>query len=310
MDTLPTLMLAASLVGFYLSARAAAVRPVGRGWASLLPLAGVCGVAAGMGHGDVALGAALSGALAAMGLVAGMVLLQGRPDPHLTTSATRALLMLPVLVAVLLIGLGGSLTPMAAGLLLVLAVAVRFGVEPQSRVVAPYGLTIPRWVPAVQVTLAGGIAVLAGWSAVEAAVTLGARHAHASAGLIAACVLGPAATLPLLGWATARAAEGAVLPALATCVRYAQRVLLLVLPLITAIYLAGQYLRDPSRVPGGLPFPATLYRVETVLLMAFSALVAAMLLGRFAPTRRDGLLILAVYLGYIVLSSAASVGLF
>lgn len=312
MDTLPSLLLAGSLLGFYLAAWSAAGGPVGRGAASVWPLAGVCVMAAAMGQPGLGVAAAMGGALAAVGLVTGMVLVHADGVGGATETPTPALFLPPAVLAVMLVGLGGSVTPLTAVLLLVVAGAVKLatpGVRGAADAPTGVGRVVPGWAVAAQLLLATGVALLAGWAAVEAATAIGRRHVHAPAGLLAACVVGPAATLPLLGWCTSRAREEGAIGALSACVTYAMRCLLLLVPLVLLVHalrsaMLGELGRDVS-----VPFPPTLHRVEAVLMLALSTLLVAMFVGRFVPGRRDGVVLLTVYLAYIVLTSLWGAGL-
>lgn len=331
MDYLATLMLAGSLAGFYTSAWAASAlrrwRRAADVW-HLLPLGGVCVVAAALGRPALGLAAALGGALAGVGLVAGMTLAFSRGSAGSGVYATPVLMLLPASLAVILVGLSGWLTPLAAGLLAVMAAASWLagtgvghgGPDAAAGLTASSGSTADRrsvfssapssprgtgsaWVDAVQLGLGSGVALLAGWAAVEAATQLGARHVHAPPGVLAACVIGPAATLPLLGWCTRRSADAGVMTAIAFCAAYAVRCIVVLVPAVLVVHAGRVVWCDGWQGDLGIVFPPTLYRVEAALLLTLGILLSAIAAGRLTPSRRDGVLLLTVYLAYIVLTS-------
>lgn len=325
-DPLPPLFLFAALIGFYLAARAARISPRLTTFASLLPLAGVVAVASAMGRPEMALGAALSASVASLGLVAGMALLQRRPLTPPPPECGSWTLLIPTALSVLLIGLAGSLTPVSiAALLLLAAVALpAMKVPPfptptptlpppdSAPDSAPYSVAslatpappiAPRSTPIdlATVILATLIALLAGWAAVQGASLLALRNTHAPAGLLAACVLGPASTMPFLGMVVARATDGHTYNALGLCIRFALTSVVTLLPLAALIHFARAYFLSTPTLT--MPFPATLWRVETVLLLAFSVLLIPLATGRLTPKKRDGAVLLGLYVVYLILSA-------
>jgi cation:H+ antiporter len=316
-ETLPAILLFAALVGFYISFRAVRSAEWGlggsvNGWTSIacaLPLAGVVAVASAMGRPEMALGAALSGAVASIGLVGGMVLMQRRPGSVPTEGIGTWPLLTPVALSILLVGLAGAITPMAVGALLLLGVfllpTVRVpAVEAAHSSEASTGETQPpvgRMQRGTFVGLGVVVALLAGWAAIEGASQLSLRNAHAPAGLLAACVLGPAAIMPFLGLAIARASDGHTYHALGLCVRLSIVCVLGLVPIAAAVHFGRNIILES----GGwvMPFAASLWRVETVLLLAFAVLLVPVSTGRFVPTRRDGVLLLLLYVVYLVMSA-------
>lgn len=321
-DTLPPILLLAALIGFYLAARSARIGNNLTTLASLFPLIGLVCVSAATGKSEMALGAILSASVASLGLVAGMALLQRRPaDPPGPETGTWALLT-PVALAILLIGLSGDLGPVALLALLALALvlipAVRVPPLPVLTQPTPTSELAPPPTPPptprppladlAVFFLAFLVSLLAGWAAIEGATLLSLRNTNAPAGLLAACVLGPASTMPFLGLVIARANDGHTYHALGLCVRFALTAVLTLLPLAALIHFARAYLLSAPTL--AMPFPATLWRIETVLLLAISVLLVPLSSGRFTPKKRDGALLLALYVVYLILSALGGARLF
>lgn len=363
-EALPAILILAGLVGFYLAARSAHEVVGGRApvFAYVLPLAVTVLLAAAWRKPDVALGTALSAALASLALVGGLSLLQRRPSGPAPASAGSWALLVPGALALVIVGLSGSFGPGRAGALLLLALFVlpalnlpalagdlrsdtdsasdRHSPRPApdagsvaagpgeggleaagasvdagrassadsaggssgvGAVVAP----VSRGRGLTQLALAAAVAGLGGWALIEGTGQLAERKAQATAGLLAAAVLGPATVMPLLGLATSRAADGHTYHALGLCVRFSAAAALVVAPLGALVYLAASSLAagDPGVWLGGMPFPATLFRVEAVLLAVVGALLLPLASAHLTPRRRDGLLLVGLYTLYLLLSA-------
>ncbi len=294
------------------------------------PLGGVVSVAAFTGRTDVALGAALSGAVAAIGLAGGLSLIQGRGQGARAGAQMAWALLVPAALAVFMVGMSGEVTVSALAALAVLGAAilpaivlggglVGSGVPLEVRVAAR-GESVVRGEIAVagevsvargevsRVEVTGGesarwmylglgvlVALLAGWAAVEAVSMLSVAGHRPPAELLAATVLGPAAVMPLISHVTGVAREGDPMGALGTCVGFSAASCLGLPALAGGIGLA--------RTGVGIPFPVTLWRVECVLLLVLSVLMVPLAAGRFVPRRRDGGVLLGLYLLYLVISA-------
>lgn len=311
-STLPLSLLAAAVLGFYLIAYTAA-QVLGRRWAViayLLPLVGVVVVAAVLKRPEVALGAALSGAVASLGLVAGLSLMQRRTVQSAPASASSWSLLVPAAVVILLVGVSGHISGWQAGLLLILGVLSLMAQKDDTEEAKPETWK-PSEVELLQLAAVVLLAGLAGWACAEAARLLALRHVQASAGLLAACVLGPATTMPLLGVATSLALEGKPYQALGLCVRFTLGAALVITPLAALVFMGVTYAssHDLSTFRSGIPFPLTLWRVESVLLIALGALLIPIAAGRVIPKRRDGFLLFGIFVIYLVLSMLSGVRL-
>lgn len=314
--SLSALMLAGALLGFYVVERvfrSAWRRSGGVTWAAALPGLMVVAVAAATGRTDIALGVAVSSAVAAIGLAGGITLLQRRADGPAPYDAGSWGLLVPGSLVLMLVGLSGDLGPGRAIVLAVVGLLVLRAIPAPGHTGDPEtGPPIgPRWRRNVESLLALGVAGIAGWAGVEGTVILASTHPHASAGVLAACVLGPATVMPLLGLSASRAIDGDVYGGLSLCVRHATVSALLATALAGIVHSVASVLgEDPATttrpLTEGLPsmsFPATLWRVETVLLLAMGVLLLPVGTGRIVPKRRDGAVLLGIYVLYLMLSS-------
>lgn len=299
---LPILMLAGALLLFYVSVRDVerAFGPAGH----LLPLLGVVVWAAASGHPDVALGASLSGAVAAMGLAGGLTLMQ-RPtleSPPLAVAAgsvaavtpatyTTWALLVPSALAIFMVGMSGLVSWVAMGALAVLSAAILPAVlSPRLR-----GTRAEK--EGVVIALSIPVAALAGWAAVQGVGMLADGPRHPPAALLAATVLGPASVLPLLSYSTTRARDGDGFAAMGSCVSFATGAALL-LPAVAGL---AYWIRTRAFAP----FPITLWRVECVLLLVLGVLMVPLAARRFTPTRRDGGILLGLYVLYVLVSTVS-----
>lgn len=305
MGMLAPVLLAVAVLGCYL-----AVRWAGGGWvAMVLPALAMVGASAAAGHPEMALGVALGAAVAALGLAVPLAILQGSPaatagEAEQITAADTGwwALSLPIGASVFLVGLSSVLDWVGAACLAALGLAICPVIFSGAKRDGAGKRVVEGLPGALLAIVAGGVSVVA-------AIALAQRHPNAPAGLIAACVLGPMSVLPLLGAATSRAAEGDLMESIGACLRQAVA-LLITGPVLTFIVIAlrpGVVGRSLNAVEWGMGvrFPGTLWRVETVLLMVIAAALVPIGMGRFVPTRRDGLVLLVVYVGYLVVSAVS-----
>lgn len=300
-------MLLGSLFGYYVLASHAGV---------LAPVLIASLVAAAMDRADVAFGIALSASVACLGLAAPLAILQQRPPsteavPENERDSSGAGLLVPAGLAVLLTGLAGGVGPVAAVLLLSMGCAILWVFRPARH-------SDQTRSGRVAMFLSLGVGILAGWAALVGSERLASLHPQASTATIAACVIGPASVMPLLGRSTSLTSQGDVARALRLCTSGSLFASLFAFPLAALLLLVRRALsplvQRPPDYAGladllatGIPFPATLWKVEAVLLSILSALLLTLSSGsdRRVPRPREGLLLLTIYLAYLLLSAVS-----
>jgi hypothetical protein len=167
--------------------------------------------------------------------------------------------------------------------------------------------------------LAIALGAVGAWMGYEAVLAADAKTRVATAGLIAAAILGPLLALPILGTGAIAAHHrrmGAVTANLVAIVLLNLCVLLPVVILMDyarqwiALYRSG--LRSTAVIAGQLhavPFPLGVWRVDCVLVMALGLLLIPVSLGRWKLERAEGLALAFGYVAYLIVSAAVTVRL-
>ncbi len=240
--------------------------------------------------------------------------------------------LLPVALALLVLGFGARIGLTEAGLLLLLGYVVR-GVWTEDverardtidqTITATEPLKVDRFRP-MRWVLTIGLALIGGWLAVQAAETIGTSKRQLSPGVVAVTLLPAMATLPAVGIATLLARTSRVGVAVTTQAATAMTLLTVVLPLTVAGWTAGQYGRkflsqlstsestvatqsvspfvhEVDYTMTAMPFGVGLWRIETLLLVALSLPLIPLANGRWLPGRSEGVSLLVGYVFYMMI---------
>lgn len=242
-----------------------------------------------------------------------------------------------IVVAMLgmLAGLSGTLTLADAGIFLVEGVALWLLWGEQNnpkegrRAIRPVLLTL-------SIVLAG----VGAWAASRGAVEMSRAAQSVTIGTVAATMLGPMLVLPMLGSGAAMTARGAGGAAVTSQVGVVLLSLCFWLPVVigvtyaqasahknlSSIQSATRPATTPAIAPATVPttepspdldsgsdilpqptlvFPVVVWRVDTVVLLVLGLILLPAAIGRWPLERRDGLIMLLIYVAYLMVSAAA-----
>lgn len=359
------LLLIAAGITLYIASRAAADALVGGRLASpgrmaighWIPIAAVALGAMVLRRSEIALGVIFATSVASLSLALGSVTFLSPPVVPVPARRTWPM-VLPVALLAFLAGLRGELTRWHALVFLVqgVAVAVLWNDRATGQPIRERERATARWFSPMrfaQFALAGALAVIGAWCAVRGAdVGSEATRVYtevrvASAGLIAATLLGPLLVLPVLGAGVDLAHRGQSWLAVSSQVGVVLLNLCLLLP---AVVLEGQFhplgntmdlvmtALDPRVSSPDAPLPATMpattrtttvqtatdadlpslkavplplavWRVDIVVLIALGLFLVPVALGRWSLTKGEGLGLIGGYIAYLLLSMALGVRL-
>lgn len=332
-------LVAAGAVMLYAASRAAADalaggdadRPGLRALGHCLPVAAVAllclhpGIAlpgAEGGRPQIAVGLVFATSVGCLSLVLGIVTYLA-PAVTLPPSRRAWPFVLPAALLALIAGFSGSLTVIHAGMLALLGLVVMNlwlgpnepepGLAPVLSIAPPPGGR--QGYRRLRLALAVALALVGGWAMARGAAQLELVSRMFSGPLVAAGVLSPLLTLPVLG-ATARLAErGEAGSAVATLVAVALVNLCLVLPLVIVVNYAVTGAAQPSPAattapvvaasPGSFgqpaPYPLIAWRVDTVILVVLGFGLIPWSLGRWAISRLESAALIFGYAIYLAL---------
>ena len=288
------------------------------------------------GRPQVAVGLVFATSVACLSLVLGIVTYLA-PVVALPPSRRAWPFVMPAALLALVAGFTGTLTLTHAGVLALLGVVVMnlwmagdeappppgsVAVLPAADEDAPAGRHPYRWLQfglAVMLTLVGGWAMARGAAKLE----LGSRTFTGP--LVAAAVLSPLLTLPVLSTTTRLAERGDAGSAAATLVAIALVNLCCVLPLVV---LAHHLLTGPLAPAAGAaaattapsvfeaadvgafgrpaPYPMMSWRIDTVLLVVLGFGLIPWSLGRWAAARAESAALIFGYALYLALTAFLS----
>ena len=269
--------------------------------------------------------------------------------PAVTLPSTRRAwpFVMPAALLALVAGFRGSLTWTHAGVLALLGLvvanlwqgadAVTAGAaEPGTRAVLPAGPAEPddapdgrayRW---VYFALAVALSAVGAWAMARGAARLELTSRTFTGPLVAAAVLSPLLTLPVLGTTTRLAERGEAGSAVATLVAIALVNLCLILPLVivTHYVVSGTFQSVPTTAtaattapsagaftyaPGisitsgqATPYPLMSWRIDTVLLVVLGFGLIPWSLGRWAVSRMESAALIFGYALYLALTALLS----
>jgi Ca2+/Na+ antiporter len=229
-----------------------------------------------------------------------------------------------VVVAVLgmLAGLSGTFTVSHAAIFLVEGIVLWLIWEDRPAL-KEAGVAPARRVRPVLLALAIGLAVVGAWAAARGAVDLGKGARAVTLGTVAATMMAPMLVLPMLGTGTMLAARGMGGVAVTSQVG----VVLLNLCLWLPVVIGGTYwqaahvekvaatqpstqpttqaVEDPTEGAREMVFPVIVWRVDTVVLLVLGMILLPAAIGRWTLGRRDGVVMLFVYVAYLMVVAAA-----
>lgn len=330
MPTLPAILLMCGAVALYVCARAGADAlgpgPGRRALALWWPMALTAGVFAAYDQALVGIGLVFAATVSSLGLAQGLVLaLGGGTGQQAVSPEQRRLWMLPMPVVLLYLvaGFGGRFSGWMAIFLLVqgLAMALVFvdrlrqeprGLAEAMRAALAEPKRARRWAwgrcaegtLAVVVGVAGALLAVAGVLELERAPT-SQVGATMTAAFTAATLLAPLLALPMIGSAMGEMAHGKVEEATTSHVGVALLNLCLLIPLLVLSWYAWPGRRglmlDLEAPLELLSFPGGMWRVDVVVLVVLSLAMWPAALGRWVFSRVEGLFLVTLYAGYLLL---------
>ena len=259
---------------------------------------------------DIAAGVPFSATVAAMTLALGVIVFVALPEAptkrrpsHLTWA-----FVLPTGLLALMIGFSGRLVSSSA---LVLAgegatMLMIFAGQPKlsTPTESSQASVADRRFAAVQATLAGLLAIVAGWGMVQGAAGLALHNPAFRPGIAAVLALGPAIVMPMIPPLATLAERGRRDEAITALVGFALINLCIVLP---GVVFAQQLIQKivPATQPSaseGIPFPLLVWRLDTVLLSTVGLLLLPTAIGRWTLSRIEGLGLVGLYVIYLFLT--------
>ncbi len=328
-----------------------------RGIGHWLPVAMMALGAIVLDQPEVAIGVIFATSVNALTITLGLALLVGAPGQARIPGERRRLwaFLLPAALLALLAGFTGHFTLLHAAIFALegLLLAPMWIDSDAAKSSARAGLfsrrcqpSRPRWARGAQGALGLTLAAMGTWAAVRGAVTAGSWMPTLSVGLVAAAMISPLLTLPMLSSHVHLASRGESAAATSATVAF---VMLNLCALLPAIILAW-HLRAPAwwsaagasilASTGESPFPATapadpldappaaapaastggwfnptrplrypmiVWRVDAVMLVGLGLLLVPPAMGRWDLGRREGMGLVLGYAVYLLLIAALSV---
>lgn len=276
------------------------------------------------GRPQIAVGLLFATSVACLSLVLGIVTYLSPVAAEIPPSRRAWPFVLPAAMLALVAGFSGSLTLTHAGVLALLGIVVlNLWVDPAT---AEAATAEPkrdyRW---LQLTLAIALSLVGGWAMARGAAKMELSSRTFTGPLVAAAVLSPLLTLPVLGTTTRLAERGSPGSAVATLVAMALVNLCLVLPLVIVAHHLVTGLLDAAPVsattaPTALdnayavssafgrpvPYPLMSWRIDTVLLIVLGFGLIPWSLGRWAVSRGESAALIFGYAIYLALTAFMS----
>jgi Ca2+/Na+ antiporter len=253
-----------------------------------------------------------------------------RPDDVESASRERRAwgFLLPVAILCLIAGFRGSLQPQHGVALLLEALVIlmlwRDARDGRQRAPSEAGLTRR----AIELALATALALLTAFAAIRATRDVSDHIGVASALPVTAWMVAPSLVLPMIGSGmhVARRWNYSAVVSTSVCVTILN--LCVALPLVIAIWNArgapprmlqtlapvqvattqpttrasrGAAVVEEAAKP--LPYPISVWRVDTVILVLLGLMLLPMSFGRWSPGRGDGYVLVFVYLAYMWLTA-------
>jgi hypothetical protein len=301
-----------------------------------LPIAAVAVAGTLLREPALAIGVLFGASVASLSLGCGSVALtaERRID---TPPEWRRVWPFVVAVLAMLAGLSGTLTLAHAGMFFAEGLVLWLLWHDQSKAAqARPGRTRP-----VALLLALGLATVGAWAAARGAIDLSRGARAVTIGTVAATMIGPILVLPMLGSGATLASRGAGGVAVTSQVGVVLLNLCLWLPLV----IGGTYWQPaqpapvavattqpttrpttqestatttPSTQPAPsadedlpavdkpqLVFPVIVWRVDTIVLLVLGMILLPPAIGRWPLSKRDGIIMLVVYVAYLMVVAAA-----
>jgi Ca2+/Na+ antiporter len=323
---LAAILLMLSAGGLYLACRGAVRAAVGlhgtsagrRALCQWLPVAATSVAAIVTRHPTVAVAVIFGTSVAYLSLVLGMATYVAPMSSEGARPRVWAFVLAPVLVA-LLAGLGGVLSGLHAGMLLILGAAI-FAVWRQDAAIGTISAssgadhaTAPkldgaRW---AQLIVAIALAGVAGWAAVGGTALAAQEATLPSESLVALSVLSPMLVLPALRACVTAAEQGDAQGAVSSVVGTVLLNLCVLLPIVILLWypvsgtplkalLALQPAADLSRPAQGLIYPNGIWRLETIMLLVLGFGLIPVALGRVTLARVESAILIGGYAMYLL----------
>ncbi|HVT90453.1 MAG TPA: hypothetical protein VHD56_16485 [Tepidisphaeraceae bacterium] len=314
-DKTGPLYLSLAAVGWYMASIAAtaaltAVRDTpGRRalavWAVMLPIVVLASI---IGHYEIVIGMIFASSVASMTLVLGIVTISThRTQPTLPRKTWG--LILPVALICFLIGLHGGFHWIHAVVLLIQGIVI-YGLwnDPSNSKPPMRVQTAGPGHRAVLLAVAGIGAVGAAWLAITATQQIGQKLNIPYHGVVTAIMLAPAMVLAMIGLGLHDANEDHYDLAVSGQVGFVLLNLCLTLPLATAIWLSRPlWLSIPvEEAPVALPYPMSVWRVDTIMLVIVGFLLLPVSLGRWNIGKFEGIGLVVIYVVFLMLTVLAS----
>lgn len=288
------------------------------------------------GRPQIAVGLVFATSVACLSLVLGIVTYLSPLAAEIPPSRRAWPFVLPAAMLALVAGFSGSLSLTHAGVLALLGIVVlNLWVDPATAesTAATYPLAAAepaegapkrdyRW---LQLTLAIALSLVGGWAMARGAAKMELSSRTFTGPLVAAAVLSPLLTLPVLGTTTRLAERGSPGSAVATLVAMALVNLCLVLPLVVVAHhlVTGLFDAAPASAttaPTALdnayavssafgrpvPYPLMSWRIDTVLLVVLGFGLIPWSLGRWAISRGESAALIFGYAIYLALTAFMS----
>ncbi len=299
-------LIATSAVMLYVASRSAAHAlggTAGRAVGHFIPVLMAALVATWAGLEPLAVNLLFASTVMTVSLVAGVSLMTSPLDPEIV-SRRNWVFLLPLAAIVWTIGSLGVLDYRSA-VALVLVGAVVAWVNDDSPVA---GRARPQIrLRLTQILLAAIVAGMGATFAVIAVQEVLTTSRQITQGMIASTVIAPLVVLPLLGAASEMALTlGSSSRPIGVCMMSAVLNLCVGLPAITALRAAKRWLLHTD-TPVSFPLPYGTWRIDSTVLLLVGLLILPISLGRWTPSRLEGLLLVLIYVLYLYMVSPLSV---
>lgn len=320
----PELIVVAALVAMYVAARVAIGvlgRPDGsapgrRALAQWLPVPATALAAVFMGAPDIAIGVVFGTSVASLSLVLGMTTYLA-PLQQLPPNRRVWPLVLPATIVSLVAGFSGRLTLFHAVLLLAMGGAFLAvwleppATDPAAPVQAGFDDVSGAGWGFVAVALL--VMALAAWGAVYGATHTAMQSRVLTPALLAAAILSPLLVLPALGESGMLAQRGYCGQAVTALVGTVLLNLCALLPVLVFAHrmmLALARARGAGEAADPLPYPLSVWRVDTVVLLLLAFALVPVAMGRWLPERFESILLVVIYAAYLVVETMLAARLF
>lgn len=275
------------------------------------------------GRYEVAVGMIFATSVSCMTLVLGIVIVSAPPSHPGLHRGTWGLL-LPLALICMLIGLSGGFKPIHAVILLIEGAALLLlWRAPVASSQSQRPARVERRRP---FALLAGLffAIAAGYAGLGASNAISSELHLPGQGLVTALMLAPALVLSMVGAGLQALHEYDFDHAVGTLVAFVMLNLCAVLPLATALWLTRPHwqaennnmaviattapatLPAPPKPPVALPYPMSVWRVDTVLLVAVGMLLLPVSLGRWSLGQVEGIGLILAYVAFMAMTAIAA----